>query len=425
MIMIRGVIIGIAVLAAIVALTRGPILAGSALVAKRHCSSRFLASVEPRDEFALFILRVLPFTVVQEPQSTAVFLWGSQRSIRLATAFYHPTGEGCILETPVSLCPLLPPPATIKEEPLTGKKNERLEALLDAEMEATLNGVSQNVRGLVVMKNGVIMSERYKSPFTASTRQHGWSMTKSLLATLVRARSLDTNSFVKFPNGTQSSVLRIGHLLNMTSGLDWAEVYGPGGDPTVMLFSSNKNMAAFVANRGQKYQPGTLWKYSSGDTNLLAWNLVQSFPSVCEYRKWEQTELAEKLGLKSAVIECDAVGTPVMSSFGWLTPRDWARWGHSQMNVSTPLVDVSLTTGKRAPYAQQVWKHSESADSKLEDIKKNSFYAQGFEFQYVAVVPAEQVVVVQLACMQGDKAVPKFTSPTMNKFVDNVVTALK
>ena len=82
-----------------------------------------------------------------------------------------------------------------------------------------------------------------------------------------------------------------------------------------MLFEA-PDMAAFIANRAQKHAPGTFWQYSSGDSNLLAWNLVDTFDSPCQYHAWSRAQF-EAMGLRSVVIEPDAAGTPVMSSFGW------------------------------------------------------------------------------------------------------------
>jgi CubicO group peptidase (beta-lactamase class C family) len=83
-------------------------------------------------------------------------------------------------------------------------------------------------------------------------------MTKSLLSTLVGRRvsegKMSLNQLVKFSNHSFSEYgLTIWHLLNMTSGLDWIENYGPSGDPTKMLFTA-PDMAAFVSQRKQVSQ---------------------------------------------------------------------------------------------------------------------------------------------------------------------------
>jgi hypothetical protein len=36
---------------------------------------------------------------------------------------------------------------------------------------------------------------------------------------------------------------------------------------------------------------------------------------------------------KGVILESDDSGTPVASSYGWATPRDYARWGNAQLKT--------------------------------------------------------------------------------------------
>jgi CubicO group peptidase (beta-lactamase class C family) len=124
---------------------------------------------------------------------------------------------------------------------------------------------------------------------------------------------------------------------------------------------------------------------------------------------------------KGIVLESDSTGLPVMSSYGFATPRDWARWGHLQLQSewakqTSKLVDVSLTTGKKKPYGGGVW---------LDPFEPHSsrFYAEGFEFQYVMVNFDKNLVIVHLACARGD-AYASFKDEFENKLVRAVENLL-
>ena len=74
------------------------------------------------------------------------------------------------------------------------------------------------------------------------------------------------------------------------------------------------------------------------------------------------------------------------------------------------------------PYAGHVWKHSRYRE--VDSVWRDSFLAQGFEYQFVNVIPHAEIVIAQLACARGDKAVPKYTSPATNKLAEQVVDAI-
>ena len=400
------VLVVVGVLVAIAAVVvRGPLGTGARFMAKRHCSSFFLTGLVPEREFGIPIFRLLPLWTTYTNASAEVRLFGL---LPVARAFFHGPQLGCVLDRPrpAVSCPteevghLAPPP-------LPERRNAVAQAVAEQFLNAVLpNGEELHGRALLVAHRGALVAEAYRTPFGPDTLQHGWSMTKSLLGTLIGRRvaegRLSLQDPVVFPNGTASAVLRVGHLLNMTSGLDWDEEYAPPGDPTEMLHNRD-DMVAFVAARGQRHAPGTYWHYSSGDSNLLGWQLARSFPSACEHRSWVRRTLAAA-GLPGAVVEADGVGSLVWSSYGWATPRQWLRWGTLLLESdwarqTSALVEASIHTGKKKPYAQHFWKPLRAADA-------DEYSAEGFELQAVLVAPAEQLVVAQLACARGDNSHP-------------------
>lgn len=391
-------------------------------IAKRECSARWVArtGAAAREEFAIPVFAWLPLGVRVDENAHVAHV------DRWAQAAYHET-TGCVLGSLPAWAPTcsLPPPAPAA--PLREARDAAVQALLDARLGARLSdGTPINARGLVVLRDGALVAEAYRAPaYSRDTPQAGWSMTKSVLAWLlgkrIAAGHIGLDDAVHMPGrATTPPQLRLRHLLDMASGLDFVERYGPGGDPTMMLFGSLHDVAGFGANRSVAYTPGTHWVYSSYDSNLLAHNLLLSFGGdSCALLRWMRTELP------SFVVETDTRGLPVFSSFGWAPARAWAQLGHMAMHDPwvrsvARATNASLTTGKRKPYGGHFWlAHPE----RFPRVPRDTIMMRGFEFQLVACVPSLNVVIVQLAVTRGDVVAP--VEGDLDAFVGNVLDALR
>ena len=134
----------------------------------------------------------------------------------------------------------------------------------------------------------------------------------------------------------------------MSTGLDFDERYSALRlhDPSIMLFGSTSH-AAYSAFKPLLYKPGTHWSYSSGTSNLLARHLRHTFGDAASpaadaaYRNFAHRELFAPLGMRSAVLEADASGTYVASSFAFATARDWARFGLMYLNGGRAFDDAA------------------------------------------------------------------------------------
>lgn len=93
-----------------------------------------------------------------------------------------------------------------------------------------------------------------------------------------------------------------------------------------MLYES-RDTAYFAASKPQLYTPGAQWCYHSGATNILSSTLRASFNTLHEYLDYPWKQLLNPIGAGSMVIQPDAQGTLVGSSFGFGTARDWLNVG--------------------------------------------------------------------------------------------------
>jgi hypothetical protein len=268
-------------------------------------------------------------------------------------------------------------------------------------------------RGIVVIRDGEIVGERYADGFDANTPQLGWSMSKSVANLIVgryaqeRGFALDEDQLR--PEWTDGrSAITLDQLMRMTSGLEWDETYELGTPITEMLYEQ-PDMAAFAASQPLAHPPGTYQYYSSGDTNILC-NWLTGLADVPD-TDFPRIELFAPLGLSSAVWEPDAAGTPVCSSYLWATPRDYAtigqfalrngEWGDEQllpedwMERSTTATEVAQS--EEEGYAAGWWVNQKADGSLVDgDLPDDAYWASGHDGQRMYVVPSSRLVVVRM-----------------------------
>lgn len=397
-----------------------PIATGYA--AKITCSAHLLAE---RDlDAALGDLPdnpLVPFlrtSVDAEAGEVSTTLLGAWRSTAYLTE-----GLGCTLadERPTftALPPLDPPDPAVAWPAGDGPADPRADTdvdVLDAAIATAFaeddpDGRLRNTRAVVVVHDGQLIAERYADGFDADTPLLGWSMGKSvanaIIGRLVHQGVLTTDDAdlrVEWANDERATIT-IEHLLSMTDGLAFEEVYDPGTDATRMLFRPG-DTGAFAAAADLVAEPGTLWAYSSGTTNILC--------DVAHDASGLGPQLARELvfaplGLTSAVFEPDASGGVVCGSFPYLDARDWARFGQWFLQdgvwddqrllpegwverTTTPVeVDTEL------PYGWHWWLNEGSDGSlRMPGVPTDAYWASGNEGQQVVVIPSQDLVVVRL-----------------------------
>ncbi len=135
-----------------------------------------------------------------------------------------------------------------------------------------------HVAGLLVLKNGEILQERYGLGNTRDSVWISYSMAKSVVSLLYGAAihdgyisNLDARVTDYLPSLKNSSYegVTIRHLLQMASGVQWNEDYAdpksdvgnyPGGNVVRLL--------EFMGAKPRVAEPGTRFNYSTGETDL-------------------------------------------------------------------------------------------------------------------------------------------------------------
>jgi len=278
-------------------------------------------------------------------------------------------------------------------------------------------------RGIVIVHHGEIIGERYADGFDVDTRQLGWSITKSVTSLmtgmLVAQDIVALNDDELLPEWTDGRAdITIEDLLRMQSGLEWDETYDLGTPITRMLYLE-PDMGAYVASLPLARPAGTVQEYSSGSTTLLCGVLAERTGLGADLPR--QTIL-DALGLSSAILEPDAVGTPVCSSYLWATPREWATIGQfalqdgvwngerllpeGWMARSLTVVPTEMTDD---PGYGMGWRVNPMPDGTLRwpELPDDTYYASGHDGQKLIVVPSKQLVVARLGFTPDGDADPR------------------
>jgi CubicO group peptidase (beta-lactamase class C family) len=140
-----------------------------------------------------------------------------------------------------------------------------------------------NVSGLMVVKDGKVMLERYGLGRKPEDRWISFSVTKSITSTLVGAaikdgkiKSIDdqVTSYIPELKGSAYDGASIRNLLTMSSGVKWNEDYA---DPNSDVARSGASIVEPGVNPIVSYmkalpranEPGTKFNYNTGETDLV------------------------------------------------------------------------------------------------------------------------------------------------------------
>lgn len=310
------------------------------------------------------------------------------------------------------------------ERPLS--RNDALTALEDYAFptrdEATRKGVRTDA--LLMIHDGEVVYERYGGVTRTDTPHLTWSISKSILASVLgvafaegRFKLEDPVARFYPPFGAHPDI-KLQDLLHWASGLDWQEdyEYAPLNSSVVaMLYTRGRgDMARYTAEHAVASAPGTSYRYSSGDSTVLA-AALKGMVGEGAYADYPWTALFDPLGINSAVWERDATGTFVGSSYAYMTARDLARigllmerggrWQDRQLlprawvdfNL-TPFKSLTPTPPDEAPGGH--WWLNKTADGKpgpWPDAPPDTFAALGHWGQALYVIPSAGLVIVRYA----------------------------
>jgi CubicO group peptidase (beta-lactamase class C family) len=283
----------------------------------------------------------------------------------------------------------------------------------DAYMAANRN------TGLMVIKDGVVLAERYNYDRKPSDRFQSYSMAKTVVAMLVgialheqKIRSVDdlAQQYVPALKGQPYGETKLKDLLTMSSGVSFREDYDGKDDVSVLaqktLLQQGPGGAASVATFTNRVRPaGTKWYYASAETQVLS--LVVAAATGRNLSEYLSEKIWVPMGAEAdAMWLIDGGGHEVGFMGLNATLRDWGRlgillanygaldgrqiipaaWVKDASRAHAPHLEVGVASPRNG-YGYQTWL-----------IDKEGKYALfGVRGQGVYIDPVSKLVIVHTA----------------------------
>lgn len=269
-------------------------------------------------------------------------------------------------------------------------------------------GNGSRTTGVVVVKDGRIIAERYAEGFGPFTSNRTWSVAKSISGTLigiaVQNRLLRTDAPAPVPEWRSSDDPRtsvtLDQLLRMASGLH----SDTAGNRTDALYMGATTVTQETVHWPLEAAPGTRFRYANNDTLLAVRALRSALGDDRLYLDFPRARLFDRIGMRHTVAETDWQGNFILSSQVWSTARDLARLGLLWLNDGIwagerilPQGWMRYMTTASGPqpaegpgYGATLWLFGPS-----QSLPEGSYAAQGNRGQYVMVIPSERLVIVR------------------------------
>ncbi|OSZ66923.1 serine hydrolase [Sphingomonas sp. IBVSS2] len=276
-------------------------------------------------------------------------------------------------------------------------------AFPDADLDAFI--AQQNIAGLIVLKDGKIVLERYARGYSQRGRWTSFSVAKSFTSSLVGAAIRDgfiksvgepVTRYIPELAGSGYDGVTIAQLLTMTSGVKWNEDYTDAKSDVARMFlepvpAGEDPTVYYMKKLPREFAPGSKWVYKTGETNLIGVLVMRATG------KPLATYLSEKIwkpyGMEQdAFWMVDPSGHEVSGCCLSVSLRDYARMGQFVLEGGKGAVPVDWyrqSTTAHADigvpgrgYGYQWWTYPEGR-----------FGAQGIFGQTIRIDPKSKVVI--------------------------------
>lgn len=273
--------------------------------------------------------------------------------------------------------------------------------------------------GLLVLRDGEVVHERYALGSGPDTRWISWSVAKSFVSALVgiavdegRIRSIEEpiTRYVPELAGSAYDGVAIRDVLQMSSGAAWNEDYGAlDSDITRFGFAMafGGSMDAFAATLVREHEPGTYNRYNSIDTQVLGMLLVRatgrSLAALLEEKLWQPLHMEH-----DAYWLLDDAGMELALGGLNATLRDYARFGELYRNQGrfegrqlVPASWARASVRADAPHLQpgenpqSEWILGYGYQWWLPGVEPGEFSAIGVYNQFIYVSPRHGVVIAK------------------------------
>ncbi len=293
----------------------------------------------------------------------------------------------------------------------TAKLPEAQQKALDVVVEKAFDGQTYAGRtwGIVIVKDGKIVAERYAMDFDMHQAAQTHSAAKSFTSSLVGIGTWKYGMQLDKPGvlagwrrpGDPRGAITLNHLLHMSSGL-----YGEaGGSPQQDIYSGGATVEGRAVTNILDTMPGTRFLYNPPDTMLLMRAVREAVNNDKVFWMMPFEQLFWKIGMTRTTPASDWNGDFLMSGQTYSTARDFARFGLLYLNdgvwngervlpegwakyVSTPGPVQAENDPRR--YGGQFWIHTG-----IDGLNTQAYTPDGAGGQFAMIIPAHKTIVVR------------------------------
>jgi CubicO group peptidase (beta-lactamase class C family) len=369
--------------------------------------------------------KAVHITIPEGVTRTAKY-FGSQGCITL------PEGQNTLNFAPSAIESRLPDPST-QEWPMGDRtpgaplpSGIDLKTVKEA-VDAAFQPDTALTAAFVVTWRGRIVGERYGNGITSRTRLEGWSMAKSLTATLlgvlIKQGVYDLWQPAPIPEwqqpGDSRAKIRIADILRMSSGLRIRAPQDPDFDPKgpypdhLYLYTGSINSFKYAATRPAQWPPNTVGRYRNTDPVLINYLIRLGVEKRGEdYLSFPQRALFDKIGMRTMVIETDPFGNLLGQGAELASARDWIRLGNLYLQDGVWNGERLLPEGyarfvstlapaweadKRPIYGAFFWINGDGALP----VPRDAYMMLGAGGQTTLIIPSHDLVVVRMGHYKG------------------------
>ncbi|MFC7537228.1 serine hydrolase domain-containing protein [Sphingomonas sp. GCM10030256] len=327
-----------------------------------------------------------------------------------------PIGAGPDAASTLPRMPLSPPNLDMQPWPTgdrqaTARPNGDAAALagvVRSAFDRRTYGQGSETTAILVVQQGKIVSERYRSDLNMHSSQRTWSVGKSIAGTVMGAAVhqslIDVKAAAPVPEwqhiGDPRRRISTDQLLRMASGLNSDHA----GNRTDALYFGGVAVADQAASWPLVAEPGTAFRYANNDTVLAIRGLQHVLGDGEKSLRFPFEALFWKIGMTRTVPETDWRGHFIMSSQVWTTARDLARLGilhlndgvwNSQRILPPGWTDYVRSHGPAQPTSGYGYGATWWTFPKDSSLPQDAIVAQGNRGQYVVVIPSLSLVIVR------------------------------
>ncbi|WP_299685015.1 serine hydrolase [uncultured Dokdonia sp.] len=280
----------------------------------------------------------------------------------------------------------------------------------------------------LVIKDDQILYEKYFNEYTKATDHPSFSVSKSFISALIgiaiqegHITSLEDPIRKYLPELDASfDPVTLGDVINMQSGIKFSEGYfNPFGE--VAKFYYGTNLKKYVKKLKVNETPGLVWKYKSGNTQLLS--LALESATQRPLHEYFQEKIWQPLGMEyDASWSIDSKKHQTAKAFCCLNAkaRDYAKfarlylkegtWNNTQIVPKEWISKTTSFTDKRSKYiySHHWWRNITREDyvKSQKDTTKlilkeakapyTDYQARGILGQFMYINPEKDIVIIRL-----------------------------